>query len=62
MKVVGLTGGIACGKSLCADELRRHFPLIDCDLIARDVVNKVRNVAALHRKVLDVTVRQSCMA
>lgn len=42
MKLVGLTGGIACGKSLCSAEIERHVPLIDCDQIAHDVVKKVR--------------------
>jgi dephospho-CoA kinase len=42
MKVVGLTGGIASGKSLCAEELKRHVPAIDCDLIAHEVTKKVR--------------------
>ena len=39
MKVVGLTGGIATGKSEIATLLRkRGFPVIDADQIARDVV------------------------
>ncbi len=40
MKILGLTGGIASGKSTVAqyiqDEL--NIPVIDCDLIARKVV------------------------
>lgn len=36
---VGLTGGIACGKSAVAEAFaRRGVPLIDTDLIAREVV------------------------
>ena len=39
MKSVGLTGGIACGKSTVAAILRtRGVPVIDADVIARDVV------------------------
>lgn len=40
MLVVGLTGGIATGKSTCAAEFRQAFPVIDCDLLAREVVQK----------------------
>ena len=43
MRVVGLTGSIACGKSTVSALLQqRGIPIIDCDLIARDVVKKVR--------------------
>ena len=43
MRVVGLTGGIACGKSTVTKLLlQRGFPVIDCDLLARDVVKRVR--------------------
>jgi Dephospho-CoA kinase len=42
MKLVGLTGGIACGKSLCSEELAQHVPVIDCDRIAHEVMAKVR--------------------
>lgn len=36
---MGLTGGIACGKSTLSTELRQaQIPVIDCDLIARQVV------------------------
>ncbi len=39
MKIVGLTGGIATGKSTVADMLRkRGIPVIDADMIAREVV------------------------
>jgi dephospho-CoA kinase len=39
MRTVGLTGGIACGKSTVADILRRRgLPVIDADLVAREVV------------------------
>ncbi|MDP2310041.1 MAG: dephospho-CoA kinase [Pseudomonadota bacterium] len=39
MRTVGLTGGIACGKSTVADLLRaRGVPVLDLDKVARDVV------------------------
>lgn len=41
MKVFGLTGGIASGKSTVARHLRaRGVPVIDADLLAREVVAK----------------------
>ena len=37
--VIGLTGGIACGKSTVSQYLRqRGIPVIDADLVARQVV------------------------
>ncbi len=37
--IIGLTGGIASGKSLIADQFRKHsIPVIDADEIAREVV------------------------
>jgi dephospho-CoA kinase len=39
MKLVGLSGGIACGKSTVAAMLRRRgLPVLDADVVARDVV------------------------
>lgn len=39
MRTVGLTGGIACGKSTVADLLRaRGVAVLDLDRVARDVV------------------------
>jgi dephospho-CoA kinase len=39
LKLVGLTGGIACGKSIVSGMLREMgVPVIDADQIARDVV------------------------
>ena len=39
MKWIGLTGGIACGKSTVSRMLKdRDIPLVDADEIARDVV------------------------
>lgn len=38
-KILGVTGGIATGKSTVVDIFRAHgFPIIDGDLIAREVV------------------------
>lgn len=41
---MGLTGGIACGKSTVSKELRErhHLTVIDADIIAREVVNPDR--------------------
>jgi dephospho-CoA kinase len=41
MKVIGLTGGIACGKSTVSQELKQlsNVVVIDADAIARDVWN-----------------------
>ena len=39
MRIVGLTGGIASGKSTVTAQLQSHnIPVVDCDLIAREVV------------------------
>ena len=38
-KIIGLTGGIACGKSTVSSYIRKKgFPVIDADQIARKVV------------------------
>ncbi len=43
MPVIGLTGGIATGKSLVSDYLKqRGIPVIDADELAREVVRKNR--------------------
>ena len=37
--VIGLTGGIACGKSTVSDYLRQKgIPVVDADVVARQVV------------------------
>ncbi len=42
-KIVGLTGGIACGKSLVAGLLAREgIPVIDADVLARRVLDRGR--------------------
>lgn len=39
MKIIGLTGGIGSGKSTVARILQEHgFPIVDADLIAREIV------------------------
>lgn len=40
MLVIGLTGGIACGKSTVSARLKTHYriPVIDADLIAREIM------------------------
>lgn len=41
MMVIGLTGGIACGKNTVATMLRKaNIPVIDADLVARQVTEK----------------------
>lgn len=43
MRLVGLTGGIACGKSTVSKYIRDlGIAVIDCDVIARDVVRPGR--------------------
>ncbi|KAF9133801.1 hypothetical protein BGX30_012145 [Mortierella sp. GBA39] len=50
MKVVGLTGGIASGKSTVAKTIQSlNIPLIDCDLLARLVVEPTH---ACYRKLV----------
>ncbi len=42
MRIVGLTGGIASGKSTVSAQLQSQgFAVIDCDLLAKEVVRKV---------------------
>lgn len=44
MLLVGVTGGIACGKSAVVTILRQHsVSVVDCDEIAHDVAKKVRS-------------------
>ncbi|KAJ7977538.1 Dephospho-CoA kinase [Quillaja saponaria] len=41
MRIVGLTGGIASGKSTVSNLFKSHgFPVVDADLVARDVLKK----------------------
>lgn len=61
MLIVGLTGGIACGKSTVSKELKEkyHLTIVDADLIAREVVypNKPafkKIVAAFGKEVPDL--------
>lgn len=49
MKVVGLTGGIATGKSLVTSTIRRSgVPVIDCDEIAHAVTKQVLFASDAH--------------
>ncbi|CDO94063.1 unnamed protein product [Kluyveromyces dobzhanskii CBS 2104] len=45
MLVVGLTGGIACGKSTVSGRLKSHYrvPVIDADAIARKILDPGQN-------------------
>ncbi|XP_047336287.1 dephospho-CoA kinase-like [Impatiens glandulifera] len=41
MRIVGLTGGIASGKSTVSNLFKSHgIPVVDADLVARDVLKK----------------------
>lgn len=52
MLVIGLTGGIACGKSTVSNRLKTHYriPVIDADLIAKQVMEPGQSA---YNKVLD---------
>lgn len=40
-KVIGLTGGIATGKSTVAELLKAHgFKIVDADIVSRKAVEK----------------------
>lgn len=42
MKVIGLTGGIATGKSTVSETIKQEgVAVVDCDKIAHDVARKV---------------------
>ncbi|OVA04309.1 Dephospho-CoA kinase [Macleaya cordata] len=58
MRIVGLTGGIASGKSTISNLFKAHgIPVVDADLVARDVLRKgtggwKRVVAAFGQEIL----------
>ena len=39
-KLIGLTGGIATGKSTVSNIIKEKYKLIDVDKIAKDIVNR----------------------
>ncbi|CAH00986.1 putative dephospho-CoA kinase [Kluyveromyces lactis] len=45
MLIIGLTGGIACGKSTVSSRLKTHYriPVIDADAIARRILDPGQN-------------------
>ena len=46
MRIVGLTGGIATGKSTVSALLETYqIPVVDCDKLAKRIVQKVRHVS-----------------
>lgn len=57
MKIVGLTGGIACGKSSVSRELQlvHGFPVVDADEIAHVSTNLMRQGQAQPSKGVDLT-------
>jgi dephospho-CoA kinase len=47
VKVIGLTGGVACGKTAVSDLLaQRGYPVIDTDAIVRDLLSRDPEVLA----------------
>jgi len=51
MLVIGLTGGIACGKTTCSQHIvEKGIPVIDADKIAREVVQPGRGSWKLIKK------------
>src|SRR3989338_8313051 len=55
---IGLTGGIGAGKSTVARVLKRYFPVIDADKLAREAV---RPGSPALRKIVKVFGRQSIL-
>jgi dephospho-CoA kinase len=40
LRIIGLTGGIACGKSTVSNELTKHnWKIIDADKISREIMD-----------------------
>lgn len=38
-KIIGITGGIACGKSYVSNIIKQYYPVIDCDVISHDLLD-----------------------
>ncbi len=52
MKIIGLTGGVACGKTTVAKLLvEKGFPVIDTDEIAHDLLERDLNI---QKKILEL--------
>ena len=57
MLIIGLTGGIACGKSTVTEELRKSgVPVIDADKIAKETTEQVRTVQCTGSAAAQLTV------
>ena len=63
MKLVGLTGGIACGKSTVSDWLQRHdVPVVDLDKIVRQLqAPRTAVVYELGRHFAGVVTAEGCL-
>ncbi len=60
MKVIGITGGIASGKTTVSDLLKEFgYPVIDADIIARQIVEKGKPALEKIRKAFGKEVIQS---
>ncbi len=49
---VGLTGGIASGKSVVAEILQKHWPVIDLDKVGQDLLERDPDLKAQYLRIL----------
>lgn len=60
MFIIGLTGGVGCGKSAVAAQFQRHrVPVIDADIITRELVTPGSPILSEISAVFDETILQS---
>ena len=70
MRLIGITGSIACGKSTVSQELiRRGFPVIDGDVLSRELtapggqaMPEIRTVFGDHYILTDGSLNRRAMA